>query len=259
MQVLSLLSPPFACRIKRRHKPREVGYLGGYREYMPCLRWDFGFTCAVCLLHESDYVPGPGLGGVGLALGAFTVEHLKPKSQWPRLANKYYNCIYACRVCNVARGTKPIVRSADQARLLNPCDAVWSSRFQWANAELVPKHAGDKDALYTIFAYDVNAPGKVALRGARAEAIEGALEDIVDAAERVAMMIELSDEPQNAKFRSQLTREAEFLRGRTKRAMKLLRRFAPMPLSAPGSCRCSIRRARSLPEAVQQQAMEVPD
>lgn len=95
-----------------------------YESFRACLRQDFEFTCALCLLHESDLAP-LGVEGTGL----FTVEHIEPQSTRPDLAEVYRNCLYACRFCNTRRGDLP-VRRADGARLLDPTRDGWSDAFE---------------------------------------------------------------------------------------------------------------------------------
>ena len=50
IQILAPTTPPPASPRRQRHAPRSAGH---YREYRACLRWDAGFTCCFCLVHES--------------------------------------------------------------------------------------------------------------------------------------------------------------------------------------------------------------
>ena len=50
MQVLPCRTQPPDRATELRHAPLAAKY----EAYRDCLRWEFGFTCAVCLVHESD-------------------------------------------------------------------------------------------------------------------------------------------------------------------------------------------------------------
>jgi len=87
---------------QRRHSPH--GY-SDYSEYKDWLRDDFCFTCVYCRCRERWKSEGEG---------AFSVEHLQPKSTHPDLECVYQNLVYACIRCNTARGRKQIA---------DPCEA----------------------------------------------------------------------------------------------------------------------------------------
>ena len=80
MRILPLQSQPPSTTVDRRHTPRPTTGRFGYQGYRACLRWEFGFTCAFCLLHESDFVEH-GAEGLGL-LG---VEHFLPVAEQLRV------------------------------------------------------------------------------------------------------------------------------------------------------------------------------
>src|SRR5438552_905085 len=103
MNVLPLQTRPPTEAVARGHAPPR----GGFNSYRRCLRWEFGFTCAFCLLHEADLVDW-GASGSGL----MTIEHRVPQSDpavGAALADDYGNCFYACRYCNRSRGVAPLV------------------------------------------------------------------------------------------------------------------------------------------------------
>jgi hypothetical protein len=164
MRFLPPLTQPRTLPIRRRHKPRR----GAFKVYRPCLRWEFGFTCAFCLLHEADICPVGGARGSGL----FTIEHGRPQSLAGRLAHRYGNCFYACRYCNEARKAKPN-RNAKGERLLNPCTDSWSENFIVDGDQLLPRNA---NASYTAEAYNLNDPRKRAFRRHRLKLHEEYLE-----------------------------------------------------------------------------------
>ena len=71
----------------RRKTPPTPSASSSYR---PLVRQDFSQCCAYCLLHEL------------LAGGAsnFELDHFRPKSVFPHLAEDYFNLYYSCHVCN---------------------------------------------------------------------------------------------------------------------------------------------------------------
>src|ERR1700730_10113620 len=110
IKILSLGTLPWPEAFSRRHRPPAADF----STYRPCLRWEFGFCCALCLLHESD-IAACGATGWGI----MSIEHLIPQSVAPERANDYLNCIYACGRCNRSRRNLQDLPSG--ARLLNPC------------------------------------------------------------------------------------------------------------------------------------------
>src|SRR5436190_1471867 len=90
MNTLPRQTQPATAPIPRRHTPSRAGYA----TYRSCLRWEFGFTCAFCLLHEADLVE-EGVQGTGLT----TIEHHVAQSADLTLVDTYENCFYACRYC----------------------------------------------------------------------------------------------------------------------------------------------------------------
>ena len=134
MDILPARIEPFCHLIRRVHAPTPLSSEGGYRAHRPCLRWEFGFTCAACLLHESDFTEY-GTEGTGL----MTIEHLEPRSADPARANDYDNCIYLCRFCNGERSDKPVVNK-DGDHLLNPTEVVWADHFEVDGDEYTDNH-----------------------------------------------------------------------------------------------------------------------
>lgn len=146
--VLELVPPttiPPATPRRQRHAPPAAN---DYAECRACLRWDAGFTCCFCLVHESDLATH---GAEGTALT--WIEHLEPQHRAPELRNVYENCAYACRFCNNIRRTKPSV-NASGARLLNPWRDAWGAHFRLREDRLEPIHDGEagRDANYTLHA-----------------------------------------------------------------------------------------------------------
>lgn len=75
----------------RRKSPPAPSRLSGYR---PFVRQDFSECCAYCLLHEL----------LAAGAGNFELDHFRPKSLFPDLADDYFNLFYSCHVCNQYKG-----------------------------------------------------------------------------------------------------------------------------------------------------------
>ena len=225
--LLPPTTQPPSTAIERRHSPPRAGF----QSYRPCLRWDFGFTCAFCLLHETDL--GSDLSGIE-GTGLTTIEHWHPQSAAPELANEYSNCLYACRFCNRSRGTSPVESPAD-GRLLNPCANVWSEHFT-ARGDRIVVAREDRDALRTERVYDLNDPRKVALRRRRRELIEAALATIREASTIPELI--LIAEHLDGSEREEVIRAAEFLRDQVNRARGQLVRLEAVPVDVDLECRC---------------------
>jgi len=71
----------------RRKTAPPPSNLSGYRSF---IREDFSECCAYCLLHEL----------LAAGAGNFELDHFRPKSLFPNLAENYFNLYYSCHVCN---------------------------------------------------------------------------------------------------------------------------------------------------------------
>lgn len=138
--ILPEITLPFAKQLKRIHKPEPWNSENGWRGFRVCLRWEFGFTCAVCQLHEADLVPPT------TTIDGHSIEHAIPQSSelGKEDADEYDNCYWVCARCNETRGKKPLVNESG-SRLLNPITDVWADHFVRTGHELCP-NAGDLDA-----------------------------------------------------------------------------------------------------------------
>jgi hypothetical protein len=174
MKILPTRTAPPDAPVKRRHAPRP----GAYKSYRACLRWDFGFTCAFCLLHEADLTEF-GVERQGLT----TIEHRILRSVDHALENEYANCYYACRFCNGARSTRAVT-SPNGHRLLDPCADVWADHFIAAGDRLLPRE-GDADAAYTHETYNIDDRRRQVRRRARAETLDEAFADLRDMPPRI--------------------------------------------------------------------------
>ncbi len=216
----------------------------GYQTYRDCLRWEFGFTCIFCLLHEADLAVY-GVEG----LGVMGVEHFNPVSLDAGALNDYENCFYACRLCNGARTTAPV--ASGHRRLLNPCTDAWSGYFEAGNDRLVPK-SDDQNAEYTAKTYDVNDPRKMRLRKLRREMLSECLDLLQEGPPRVEILIGLSEKHSDM----EILEAARDLQRCIEIAAREVRTYAATPVDAPQSCRCEEQDAPVLPEWLDQQTIE---
>lgn len=93
----------------RKHGPK--GYLR-YTSYKDWLRDEFSFRCVYCLFRERNYPNGQA---------AFGVDHQVAKSAWMPWALVYENLVYACNLCNSAKGIQPV---------LDPCFQAFSNHLR---------------------------------------------------------------------------------------------------------------------------------
>lgn len=242
--MLSLL--PFATRpwripIHRRHQPAPTT---DYQKFRACLRWEFGFSCAFCLLHESD-LSDSGTEGWGL----MWVEHVELRSKQPELANDYENCLYACRFCNQARGSKPLVDS-QRRHLLNPCHAAWGEHFD-LNEDRIELRDDNGDTDYTFHTYDLNDVRKVRMRGKRRTVLSERL-DVVTQTQ--PLHDRLMQRARNTADKSWV-HDAELAYRQFRQACNDLIRFCPIPDDANRSCTCDTPQHQTLPEVLQEQLL----
>jgi len=250
LKILPPQTQPPRTPTNRRHRPRPASRWTSYRA---CLRWDFGFTCAICLLHEVDLYggqPGEGLGGT-------TVEHVITRSADATRENDYDNCLYACRFCNRARSASPV--QAEGARLLDPTRDAWGNHFVATRGYLEPAD-GNADARYTHRVYQIDDPRKVERRETRSELVSDRLRLLARVGDEIADLLRLANAARRRDVRSfgQVLEEIRELRIDADRALKDLSRYAAVPRDAPRTCRCAPPRDHSLPKELERQAIEVP-
>ena len=251
MKILPPVTRPPDTPITRRHLPRPARHWSAYRS---CLRWDFGFTCALCLIHEADLYGGH----LGEGLGGTTTEHRTPRSADPGRANDYDNCLYACRLCNTARGNRP--ERHQGTRLLDPTEDAWSLHFLAADDLLRPAD-GDAAAAYTHLAYDLDDPRKTERRLARRALVNDRLLLLRDLETIIAEQLELADSLRQKDLESfgRVLQRIRSIRLEARRALGDLKRYAVVPADAPRQCRCGASGDRSLPAELDCQAIEVPE
>lgn len=244
MKILPKAIAPSDAPINRVHAPKP----GHYGRYRPCLRWEFGFTCAFCLLHEADlFVKAEGTG-------LLSIEHLESQHQQPARRNEYANTFFACRFCNRARGTKPRANPTGMGSLLDPTITAWSSHFSLSDACLVAT-AGDDDATYTHYAYDLDDPRKVELRQAHALEIQQALKALEQFSSLSAEIEKRLAKTMETERRTKLVSHLRVVRSSAQKARGILERFQPVPMDADPTCRCM--NSPQLPEHIVKQCLTV--
>lgn len=218
--------------------------------YRRCLRWDFGFTCAFCLLHEVQVAPEGARGS-----RRFWLEHLelkKDRDDRDDLINRYDNVVYACSHCNAARSTRPR-QAEDGRRLLDPCRDAWASHFAVDGDEIrgVTEHG-----TYTEQTYDLNNPIKTGLRADLRDAVEEALETLTKAPASIEeLMIALPDLPPAR----QATRveTIALLHRSLRRARRTLQTLQVIPTDRDDACRCKSTAHHSPPDWLMAQAASI--
>lgn len=243
---------PPATPTVRRHRPKAAG--DRWTVYRACLRWDFGFTCAYCLLHEADLYGGQ----LGEGLGGTTVEHHVTRSAAPSRAGDYFNCLYACRLCNRSRSTKP--DSGDGVRLLDPTRDAWVNHFFVAGDRLQPAD-GDADAEYTHRCYEIDDERKVERRQARRELLADRLPLVGVLHTELVALLRLADRLRRRDSRAFATvlQRISTIRSDARRALEDVARYAAVPRDAPATCRCVDASEHTLPSCFERQLREVPD
>lgn len=240
MKLLPASTSPWSKVIERRHTPQEATRKDGFTTYRSCLRWEFGFSCAFCLIHETD---------VSEVLGKdfMQIEHFVPKSRQEEGRNRYSNCFYICRYCNNKRGVKPNLDPRG-LHLLDPCSEVWRQHFALENDRLRPLN---QDALYTETVYDLNHLNKVAIRKDRREAITECLEVCSRFRERNDQLLARFEKTKDLDF---LTASQDLWQLWKKAGQELKRRDAIPGNAAP--CPCGDEMSH-LPDVLAEQAIDL--
>ncbi len=241
--------PPENARTQR-HTPTPANR---YQAYRSCLRWDAGFTCCYCLLHESDLAPGYE-NAEGTAL--FWIEHIEPRSTSPELEDDYANRAFACRFCNNVRRDTPI-KDESGARLLHPWRDAWADYFELHEDRLVPRQANAKrhrDARYTSESYRINDERRVRLRRKRREIISDRIQLL---SQDVGKVRHLAMKQPNAEDRAKLMTWALSLSKQQHLARVELLERKVVPSDAPNACRCTTTSNHTYPKELP--ALRVPE
>jgi hypothetical protein len=165
MKILRAVTALPDSPTNRTHLPSDRGY----KSFIRCLRWEFGFVCPLCLRHESEISGGRGVERLRLV----SVEHIVARAADKSLANMISNCIFACLSCNCSRGVSPRVDTSGR-RLLDPTKDSWGDHFDLDSDVLRPS---TEDARYTAETYNINEDIKVnSRRDRRTEILDGVME-----------------------------------------------------------------------------------
>lgn len=242
---------PPAKPTRRRHQPRPSS--SDWAGYRACLRWDFGFTCALCLLHEADLYGGR----TGEGLGGTTTEHRTPRSEDASQESVYENCLYACRFCNRSRSAQPT--SQGGTRLLDPTSDTWSTHFETVGDQLLP-WPRDRDAEYTHRAYELDDPRKVERRKVRRELVTDRLKLRLQLDGEISALLTVADHVRQRNLRrfGEILQAIQAIRADARRALEDLERYAAIPKDAPATCRCDPSGILSLPEELDRQTLDLP-
>lgn len=133
-----------------------------FQQYRERLRREFGYRCGYCGVADGAYMMG-GIEGWGTTL----VEHFRPISRFPELADDFENLVYACYRCSRARGL------------------IWSDK---AGREIVHRKMADyinhlhlngrgileprsSSGEFSVYVLNLNEPIKVRLRRQELEAV----------------------------------------------------------------------------------------
>lgn len=248
MKILPAVTEPPPRRRRRRHRPTAARGKKGYQKYKECLRWEFAFSCAFCLLHEADV----GNRSPELRKGRrdFDIEHRVGRKEDRRRINDYGNVYYCCASCNAARSTRKV--KAPDGKLLDPCRVGWGYRFHVIDFELQPRKDSDRDARRTVRVYDLNSKDKVTMRRNRSEArtlAEQRWREVAELIERLRAKWHVQPEP------DLLDAERE-LWGKLEDITALLCRYRAIPSWAARPCACTPSRAR-LPRWLARQCSEL--
>lgn len=213
----------------RNHAPKPDP-ANDYRTFRSCLRWEFGFLCPFCLLHESD-LSRQGVEGWGL----IQIEHLQ--SQSAQGAHTYSNCSLICSLCNNTRNNKP--RNTFAARLLDPSIDAWAAHFEIQNDTLVPND-GDKDAVYTEKVYALNDRRKIKLRRHRRENIDKWLSQIKIHNNRKDKLLPMLSNIKDTELVKLIKESLNVCSEEIEERKRCLAQYCAIPLDADDPCRCKV-------------------
>ena len=207
---------------------------GDYTSYRNCCRWEFGFCCALCFVHEGDLVED-GAEGTGLVW----IEHSELKSVQDDRRDDYSNCFLSCRFCNNGRGTRPSVEPKSGAKLLNPTTASWSECFVvGADYVMTERDSTDKNARHTRVSYALDLKTKAARRARRADRFL-AVRKAATAVETLVPRLLEKAQTSASEDKRLVLEAARSLIDAYDRARAEVARYVAVPVDAPSKCRCS--------------------
>jgi hypothetical protein len=242
---------PWRRAIERRHEPKE----GAYSSFRPCLRWEFGFSCAFCLLHQTDLMRAE-VDGWGL----MEIEHFEPQSQTPSRRNDYKICFLICTRCNKQRGAS-LNQDESGNVLLDPCSVAWAEHFESVDDRLLPR-SQDSNAAYTWTTYGLDDPSKVVLRGKRRYWMKRCAERVAALrnleSQLADQVVAMADSRPTAELLERLELALE-LNATQRVFLDLLAGYTPVPRNSDAACRCGHDRHHDLPEVLAEQTVDLED
>lgn len=243
---LPAITLPYEGVVQRQHSPTP----GSYGAYRRCLRWEFGFTCAACLLHEADVVElSTGAKGTGL----FTIEHyVAQKPDGAALVDEYSNLLYLCRWCNTSRGNKP--HRAEGVRLLSITEDRWSEVFRIDAEKLVVLDEQDKNAAYTVDCYGLDDERKRQFKLQRRIRLEQA-QSIFERVPKLLGALRSADDDSTPVGKSRRTELIDSQIELLAMAQATIDRYRPVPVTDT-SCRCADAPVFDLPPVLRQQVSD---
>jgi hypothetical protein len=238
---LAPIPPLPEAPIERVHSPS-----GAYATFRSCLRWEFGFACALCHVHEVSLSPRDGRGVEGW--GMVSVEHVAPQSRARALVDCYSNCVLVCMRCNSARQNVPTVDEQGR-RLLDPTRDAWAHHFEIRvdterkELRLEPR-SFDRDAEYTRETYDLNDSYKATIRYrlyCRMLRCLSALEADVKTLRQLERLIASAAHPVEHRVAAEAAAHAETLRRGIENVLEeLAEKGRAVPSDAPRKCACAL-------------------
>ena len=248
-RYLPPITRPWSRKIERRHSPKP----GDYSSYKECLRWEFGFSCAFCLIHETDLIKA---GTKGWSL--MQVEHRIAQSDDPSQINIYRNCFYICERCNKARRALPNIDGEGRI-LLDPCTVVWADHFEVKECKISPR-LGNSSAQYTWESYRLDDPAKVRLRERRQYWMAKCAEVLLDCSNMETEVVGKAVAEANNRDSSETEQRliiARSLHKMRKPFLDHLDEFAPVPESRTIPCRCNRTDHLTLPDVLAEQTIDL--
>jgi hypothetical protein len=144
---------PYAYRKVRHARTEHPAQNRDYRAYKPVLRLEFREKCVYCCAPDQGRLDGYG------------VDHYRPKSLFPDLAQLYENLFYSCNGCNARKGRFwPSASDEKAGRFIpNPCDHTMFGHLRFREAVVEAKSAAGE---FTLKLLDLNSPTVVKFREA---------------------------------------------------------------------------------------------
>jgi len=233
---------------RRRHAPARRS---DYHDYRECVRSDFGFTCAWCLVSEPDLREAES---AAVRRWSMQIDHVLPRESHAEREADYSNLVLACSNCNRTKSSYDPSRGGGAA-LLDPTDIAWGDHFDARDGDLVARTEAAREVAQRV---GVNHDLKRALRRARAAKVGALLRRVevgrLESRTHRVTLLRLLDEPgRTAAEREALAAALTGLDGALAPLLDALARWALPPPGTP-ECLCD-ERACSLPSWLDEQML----